>query len=347
MSRWLFAFAPLAAALAVAPSGSTAPVARDLPKVVPHRPGEISLLTYNVQDLPFRIAGDRTGALSAIGDRLARLRQRNAAPHVVVLQEAFSEQSAAMLKAAGYRHLAFGPPVEAKRSSAPEPLDRDFLAARSAMRGEKRAAILSSGLIIASDFPIESSAATVFPADVCAGIDCLANKGVMLARVRVPGMTTPLEILNVHLNSGRKSRTPAAHNLYAYRQQLKAIDRFVTQHSDAAALRIFAGDFNVSHSSARLASLVTHSRGWQLQPMTAMGKSDYEVGCHATQTACTGPLAIAANVPLIHTLDWQFSGQPRTAVARPISRVVLFGREAGAGMLSDHIGYAVRYRVAG
>jgi endonuclease/exonuclease/phosphatase family metal-dependent hydrolase len=214
------------------------------------------------------------------------------------------------------------------------------------LRGEAQAPQLSSGLVIASDFPIIDAVAAPFPADACAGIDCLANNGMLLARIAMPGTDAPLELVTTHLNAGRKSRTPAAHHLYAYRQQLKAFDRFVARHGNPDAIRLIAGDFNVSHSGDRLAALRNHVARWKVTPVTAMGKDRYVHECRDSASSCKGALPIASNVPLVHTLDWQFAGSSGHAAFHPVARHVLFGRKADGSMLSDHIGYAVRYRLA-
>lgn len=347
MPKWWLALAAIPAVAAAYPSGPATPLAIDMPAVPAHAEREFSVLTYNVQDLPWPLAGDRETSFEAMRDRLAALRDRGAAPQIVVLQEAFSPSAVAMLRAAGYPHIVSGPGAEQIRPVSPVPLDPDFLANRSKILGEAQPAQLSSGLVIASDYPIESTVAEVFPAGVCAGIDCLANKGAMLVRVRMPGIERPVEIVTTHLNSGRKSRTPAEHNLYAYRQQLAALGRFVTARSDPGAIRLIAGDVNVSHSAARLDALTMLAARLNLTPVAAMGKPAYEADCRAPRADCKGSLKLPANVPMIHTLDWHFASADARNALRPLSRHTLFGVERDGTMLSDHIGYAVRYHIDG
>lgn len=345
MMKWWLALAAVPAIAAAYPSDPATPVAIDLPEVSAHAPNEFSVLTYNVQDLPWPIVADREASFNAIGNRLAALRDRGAAPQFVVLQEAFSPKAVAMLRRAGYLHIVSGPGAEVVRPVSPVALDPAFLANRTRALGESQPAQLSSGLVIASDYPIERSAAEVFPAGACAGIDCLANKGVLLVRVRVPGLDRPVELTTTHLNSGAKSRTPSAHNFYAYRQQLAALSRFLDAHSDARAIRLIAGDVNVSHSADRLKVLNALGRRLRLVSVAAMGKPSYEAECGNRGTDCAGGLRLPANVPMIHTLDWQFLDAMAAKSVRPVARDVLFGVERNGSMLSDHIGYAVRYRI--
>lgn len=341
MSKAMFAAALAATLFFEMPTGSALPLR--LPEITPLAPNEISVLTYNVQDLPWPIVADRSNDLATIGMRLAELRRRGAAPQLVVLQEAFSEESRLMLRAAGYEHIAVGPRAEEPRAAPPEPLDAKFIAARSVRLGEAQAPRLSSGLMIASDYPILSVASAPFPRDACAGVDCLANKGVMLARIAVPGLPRPLELVTTHLNAGNKSMTPPARHLYAWSRQLDAIERFLDRHGDASAPRLFAGDVNVCNSAKRLARLEQKIARWGMRPVTAMGKPRYAAGCKGG--ACAGLLPIASNVPLIDTLDWHATRGSRDVTFTPLARDILFGPEADGSMLSDHIGYAVRYRV--
>ena len=343
MRKWALAAVVLPAVLLANRSGSTELVTSPVPSIARHSAGELSILTYNVQDLPWPLAGDRSTSLTAIGARLKIMRAAGSAPQLVVLQEGFSDNSTAMLRAAGYAHIWVGPSSSVLRNPSAEPLDASFLANRSTLLGEAQAPSLSSGLVIASDYPIRNVVGQPFPANVCAGFDCLANKGIMLARIDVPGLAKPLDLVTTHLNAGRKSRTAEQHNLYAYREQLKVVSRFLAAYRDPASPAIFAGDFNVSHSKKRLASLQAHQASWGMAAVTAMGKPKYQADCVIAKAECSGPLPIAANVPLIHTLDWQFKSGDQL---QPINRTILFGKEAEGGMLSDHVGFAVRYRIA-
>ena len=46
----------------------------------------------------------------------------------------------------------------------------------------------------------------------CAGFDCLANKGVLLARIAVPGMAQPLTVANAHLNARKAAGVSVVKN---------------------------------------------------------------------------------------------------------------------------------------
>ncbi|TZG29208.1 endonuclease/exonuclease/phosphatase family protein [Sphingomonas montanisoli] len=306
-----------------------------------NRPGEINLLTYNVAALPWPIA-NRTDALNAIAARLKTLRSTGAAPQIVVVQEAFTDEAQAIGRAAGYRYQAIGPgPDDARPKVA---LAADFVRDRTWYRAEKSDPTLDSGLAIFSDFPILATRSVPFAA--CAGIDCAANKGVLIATIKVPGLPEPIEVATTHLNSRAASLTSPERNLYAYRAQLDAIDTALAA-SGGKHVRLFAGDFNV-HSPDRLAALQAHSRRWKVQPATAMGMVRMPASyCGVPgETSCGYELPIASNLPLGDATDWQFFAGNRTTDIRPLRRVQLFGRDTNGAMLSDHIGYSVVYRLS-
>ncbi len=345
MQNWVFAVAGLPAFLLAAVGGAPSQEVTSIPSVRPHQPDEIMVLTYNVQELPWALVGDRGEDLEAIGQRLKQLRLISAAPQVVVLQEAFGENSPAMLKTAGYKHMVMGPDAAMPRPDPKKPLDPSFVSAISLFSGEGQAPAVSSGLIIASDYPILSVKAMPYPKNTCAGYDCLANKGVMLVRLAVPGMDQPLEVVTSHLNAGKKSGVAPERSLYAHSQQLEAFSDFLGTERTRLSPMIIAGDFNVSHSEGRLVNLRATFKGLGAQAAAAMGKHKYEAKCKLAPASCLGELPIRSNVPLVHSLDWQFTIPSGTTSFKPIERVVLFGKEPDGTMLSDHIGYAVRFKL--
>ncbi len=77
-------------------------------------------------------------------------------------------------------------PAAADRSSLPATgADRRFAAAASWFKGERSGKLLGSGLQLLSDYPILAVRRAPFPAYACAGYDCLANKGILMALVAV------------------------------------------------------------------------------------------------------------------------------------------------------------------
>ncbi|TZG27789.1 endonuclease/exonuclease/phosphatase family protein [Sphingomonas montanisoli] len=339
--------AGLLAALAIVGSAYSSPISPGVQRlaeaaVAPelhHRADEISVLTYNVEALPWPINSGREHDLARIAERLRTLRRSGVAPHIVVLQEAFTPEARSIGRLAGYRYQAFGPAAEDARGDVPLPAA--FVANRSWYLGERSDPVLSSGLAIFSDYPILATRSAPFTA--CAGFDCGANKGVLVATIAAPGVAEPIEVATTHLNCRKSSMTSPQRNLTAYRAQLDAVDRLM---GGTKRVRLFAGDFNV-HSIGRLEALQAHGRRWNMTPATAMGVvRKPAMFCGQGKGACGMDLPIASNLPLAHATDWQFFAGSAATDIRPVRRLPLFGREADGTMLSDHIGYSVVYRVS-
>lgn len=310
-------------------------------------PGGFSVLTYNVQGLPWPIESGRPAALGQIGDKLAAMRARGMAPNIVVLQEAFTPEAEAIGKRAGYRHQVFGPQAADPRPALPHPAAPAYLAQRSIFNGEVAKPWLSSGLVILSDFPVTGVRRTAFPTEACAGTDCLANKGIVAARIAVPGAPAPVEVVGIHLNSRTAAARPEPVSRYAWGQQLEALDNFIGDESKMKpTIRLLVGDFNVGHSPQRLSLLFGYIRHWRMKSATAMGKGHkYGAGCADHPEDCITGLDIKSNVPLVHANDWQLYFSPGDEGVKPVARDVLFGRgDNEAKALSDHVGFSVNYR---
>jgi hypothetical protein len=150
----------------------------------------VSVMTYNVHGLPWPFASGRDAAFERIEGRLRALRHHNAQPHVVVLQEAFTQGAKAIGTKSGYRYIVNGPSRDSIGNQQAEATDLTFNNAASFFKGETSGKWLDSGLQILSDYPIVSVKRQAFPAFACAGFDCLANKGILLVTIAVPGSAT-------------------------------------------------------------------------------------------------------------------------------------------------------------
>lgn len=286
-------------------------------------PGPVSLLSYNVEGLPWPLTQGRTRAAAAIAAELRGLRARGAAPHVVAVQEAFGAAQKAIGPAAGYRYAAFGPDA-ALRSPAPaDAAARAFLAAASAWHGETEGAQEDSGLAIFSDYPIVAVEQLAFPRFACAGYDCLANKGVLAVALRVPGVAAPLVVLDTHLNARTASGVADARSLAAYRRQVDLLRAAVARWEAAGLPVVVAGDFNVGNDPARGAYLAAALVG--ADRLTVSGS---EISCGPV---CRS-LALVPSIARAKTIV--FARAPATA----IGTVQGFGALPDGERLSDHLG---------
>ena len=121
---------------------------------VAQEPTELSVLTYNIEGLPWPARSGRGGDLSRIADQLRVLRAEGRQPHVVLFEEAFSHKARSIAQRAGYRYVADGPSASDAGARPSSPADRAFKAAARFFSGEKWGKLRGSGLRIASDFPI-------------------------------------------------------------------------------------------------------------------------------------------------------------------------------------------------
>ena len=71
--------------------------------------GTLSVLTYNVKGLPWPLASGRPEAFSAMADRLRDMRAEGRNPHIVVLQEAFTQGGGLSLHRLWARRNGLGP----------------------------------------------------------------------------------------------------------------------------------------------------------------------------------------------------------------------------------------------
>ena len=312
-------------------AGSVAPAAATQPGP------SVSLMTYNVHGVPWPVADDRSSALAAIAAQLRTMRAEGRQPGIVALQESFVPDAKAIGAAAGYRYVAFGAPAEA--TADPEtPADRRFVADGSMLRGERVGKHVGSGLAIFSDYPILAVRRISYP--VCAGYDCLANKGAMAALIAVPGVAGPVTVIDTHLNSNGATGVSEPRALYAYRRQIDILSGFINAVARPGGTMLVAGDFNVGRDIERRAYFAQHMFGG---PVALTGGS---LKCRESRTCLvTQPADIAFSTG--RAKDFLLYRPSNGVDIRPLALSAPFGRGPDNAMLSDHIGVMVRYRIDG
>lgn len=293
----------------------------------------VSLMTYNVHGLPWPIVEDRSDALSAIAAQLRAMRAAGRQPGIVAVQEAFVPDAKAIGTAAGYRYAAFGADSDAVAQPGTEE-DRRFVAAGSMMRGERIGKHVGSGLAIFSDYPILAVRRVSYP--VCAGYDCLANKGAMAALIAVPGARGPVTVIDTHLNSNAATGVSEPRALYAYKRQIAMLGAFMGSVGRGSGTMLVAGDFNVGQDPARRRYFANAMFGGPL-PMAAGAQR-----CRATPTCRVTQTADVAT-SLGRAKDWLMYRAANGVAVRPVALSAPFGMAEGHPMLSDHVGVMVRY----
>lgn len=185
----------------------------------PHGQFTLRVMTYNVQGLPFPWWD--TAPLREIGRRLRALRANGTAPHVVLLQEGFHQDVVDLIELARYPHRRSGPGPDPGR--------------------------IGSGILVLSEFSIIEARRHVFDFENSAGFDFLANKGVQLIRVRVPGLAVPISILNTHTQADYGPGdivAPPSLTIPARRTQWREVRDFFRRFISPGDPVMFGGDMN-------------------------------------------------------------------------------------------------------
>ncbi len=339
-------FAVAATIAAVAAWPMARPVQGESPIVAITLPADapLSVMTYNVEGLPWPMRLGRSAALSRIADRLTMLRRVGRQPHIVMLQEAFSEDAKRIGAQSGYRYVVHGPSSAMAGAPAATPGDAAFVTAGRLLKGETMGKWLDSGLMILSDYPVVAVRQLAYPTYACAGYDCMANKGAVMAMVAVPGVPVPVSVVNTHLNSRAASGVASDRSLYAYRRQIDALRPFLQANLMPGSPLIVAGDFNVGKAPDRVAYFRSQAARWG-RGAGAGELTDALHACAGPGTTCEATLSADAHKAMARGKDMQIMAPGAQVALAPRGVAVPFGHEADGSMLSDHIGYIVYYGV--
>lgn len=294
---------------------------------------EASILTYNVKGLPWPLAIGRDEPLRQIAVGLENLCGTAERPDIVVLQEAFAESADDFIRRSGYRYVVRGPSEDEAEFASLDLWDEQFAENTSTLLGEGLDRYLDSGLVILSDRPIELVASGVFPQDACAGFDCLAAKGVVIAEVSLGEGLPTLLIGNTHMNAKNSSGATPERQLEAYRRQVDTTSKFVRQNRDDALPFVFAGDFNMGSVEER--------REYLFASTLDVGDENDGLRVLASQ----GQGSPGVDEVIRHGADYQFffsSPQWRLEATRTS---IPFGAANASKELSDHVGFVVTYRL--
>jgi endonuclease/exonuclease/phosphatase family metal-dependent hydrolase len=331
---------PLALAVIAGPSLHNSPFTLPPPQAVSEAVAEIAeprgpaslavrdlvVMSYNVHGLPWPLAGRRREAIRAIGRDLAALRRQGKAPDIVLIQENFDDPDE-LIAASGYAYVAAGPDKHLRPSG---PRARGFARTRYLLSGEGWGKLTSSGLYVLSDLPITAVKTDAYR--YCAGFDCLANKGVMMAHLDVPGLPGGLDVVNTHMNADRAAaRVSGRRSLKAHNLQTEELNRFVARVRTPGVPLLVGGDFNVKNDPERY-----YYRA-EARPFTVV--SEY---CQDEGAGCGS--GAGQPRPWLASQDLQAFAAGGPVSIRPVEASALFDGTAGA-RLSDHDGYVVRYRL--
>jgi endonuclease/exonuclease/phosphatase family metal-dependent hydrolase len=263
------------------------------------------------------------------------MRANGTAPDVVLLQEAFTSKAANIGLMAGYMNHASGPAAGDRRPPTSAEADLALTERRKRTKGEGFGQFLSSGLYVLSDYPLLEVARQPFRSRECAGFDCLANKGVMHARILVPGMPAAIDVFNTHLNSRGSAGVSSERSLKAHRVQVNEVNRFIEQRWDRRNGLLFGGDFNMRNAPARFEYFAE--------------KTPYRLvhqHCASPTPRCDVQLSWDGDQPWMDTQDLQGFEGGSTVRVEPVRVEAMFDEPWRGKPLSDHDGLLVVYRLS-
>lgn len=292
------------------------------------KPQKLRVLSYNIQALPPPIKSGKAPLFSRIAELLRERREEGTHPHVVLLQEAFDSKSNVIADTSGYRYVLKGPgrKTDAKRGKA-HWVQQTRKAYVSFTDPQK---FMGSGLVILSDYPILEGKHKSFHSDECAGIDCLANKSIQMARIAVPGVSQPVDVINSHFNSHRSAAAPSKVTLAMHKKQTDKLRWFMEKVTDGNPL-IVAGDFNTK----QMPRYEYFDR--------KIGLLDAGKVCLESYGLCRIPPTTQQDEILYNTNDKHFFGGSDRITMEPSFIERNFDEKLDGKELSDHLGYEVHY----
>ena len=314
----------LMAMLALSPTSSATAVALERCQA------NLDVLVYNIEGLQWPARRGRAKSLAQIGEHLRALRSAGGAPDVVLFQEAFSPAAIRAVRRTGYPEIVRGP---SRKARSVYKADTKLPGRSKPLKGELGVRLLSSGLVIASRFPVLETASDAFSRTNCAGFDCLSNKGVLLARISVPGLPEPIDIITTHMNARRASKVSTKRNFAAHQAQTHEIAEFLRSESRSDRAMIFGGDFNMRRSPERYDAFRARN------PLTLVHEHCLRV------TTCRIVSSWDGDQPWMDTQDLQFFANGENVRITPLEVNAMFDGSPDSPRLSDHDGFRVVYRL--
>jgi endonuclease/exonuclease/phosphatase family metal-dependent hydrolase len=318
---------------------------------------ELTVLIYNVAGLPWPIgcgkasrmidkhgkripiACNRSAALKKIGDAFGQLREQGMEPDIILLQEAFIAASAEIPARGGYPNWVAGPSRKDLGAKYSERASEEFIAERSFWKGEKMGKAQSSGLLLASNFPIVELFNHPFNRWECGGIDCLANKGLLVVELQIPGLPDHLAVATTHYNARGQSGVSNDRSLAAHNLQVDESNEFLRNLGKNHLPFIWGGDLNMRQADDRLEYFVERSNSnGNLNEVSSF--------CVDPATDCEVRIHWDSDTPWYDTQDLQGWISGTTVNVTPFKVEALFDEPVDGYMPSDHNGLLVHYRLS-
>lgn len=315
----------------------------------------VSVLIYNVAGLPWPvgcgkksrnldlrgeripIACNRSAALKDIGDVLGEFRRQGSEPDIIMVQEAFISAAAEIPERGGYPNWVAGPGYRDLGLKYSERASQAFIDERSFWKGEKFGKRQSSGLLLASNFPIVKHYNHAFNQWECGGYDCLANKGLLVAELEIPGLPDTLAVATTHYNARRSTGVSNERALMAHNLQVASANAFLNSLGRDFLPFIWGGDLNMRHAPDRIQYFVDDV-GDKLNEVSSF--------CIDPNTECEVRIQWDTDKPWFETQDLQGWVSGARVHIEPVRVEAMFEDPVDGIMPSDHDGLLVYYRLS-
>ncbi len=163
----------------------------------------------------------------------------------------------------------------------------------------------------------------------------MANKGVLLAAIQIPGVPEPIEIFTTHMNSKDASGVSSKRSRIAHNFQVDEVrDYLFAEINDDGRALIAGGDFNTRGDRKRLEYLTRDDH----EPIVRFY-------CNQSEGRCDIRISYDGDEPWLDTQDLQVFFPGDRIDVRPIAIEALFDEPVDGKKLSDHDAYLVEYRV--
>lgn len=291
----------------------------------------LRVLSYNIQALPPPIKSGKEPLFVRISELLRERRAQGNHPHVVLLQEAFDSKSNVIVETSGYKYVLKGPgrkkPAKLGEAHWVPKTRKAYVSFTDPQK------FMGSGLVILSDYPILAGMHKAFNSDECAGLDCLANKSIQMARIEVPGVKQPVDVVNSHFNSHRSAAAPRQITLKMHHKQTDKLHWFLGKVGQGNPM-IVAGDFNTKQAD-RYAYFDK-----------ILGLFDAAKICLSSADDCRIPATTETDAILYNTNDKHFYVGTSQVSVQPSFIERNFDEKLHGRELSDHLGYEVHYMLS-
>lgn len=296
----------------------------------------LTVLTFNVAGLPWPASKDRAVVMPAIGQHIAALADEGFPVDVILIQEGFIAETEMIADALAFAYRVTGAGPELKAISHACAGCKSDDRQQKWWKGEGIGPFVGSGLHIFSVYPVVGVSRMAFGNQDCAGYDCLANKGAILARVVLPGVPEPVDVLTTHLNSTNAAGVPKWETHIAHERQVRRLAEFWGSVTSIDRPNIVGGDFNIRGSHQRFLPLAKLFHGASFVKNT----------CESVGGSTPCDIDIQPEAPWLTSQDLQAFKSGRKVSIEPVLARTVLNEPVNGSQLSDHFGFLVRYRLS-